>query len=102
VNVFSWYGVVTFFISVHVIASASVASTGGFCITILVPSYCKPTIVVAGISPVTGSDHASVFMFLAHSQFTLIVQAPVLATSVLNDICIPVVYAANAGVIVTT
>lgn len=48
-------------------------------------------IEVAGTSHVTGSAPACVFILLAQSPFTLILQAPVLATSVLNDILIPVV-----------
>lgn len=57
---------------------------------------------MAGKSQSKGSVQSINLILLAHSQFTLILQAQVFATSVLNDILIPVVYAINAGTIVTT
>jgi hypothetical protein len=82
---------VGFVVLVPVLASASVAILGGFCTTKFVQSYINDTIEVAAINQSAGSDHACVFMLLAPNEFTFIVQAQVLATSVLNDILIQVV-----------
>ncbi len=58
---------------------------------ILAPSYSNTIIAHAGSSPFHGSTPHGILIDLAPNELTLIVQAPVLATSVLNESCIPVV-----------